>query len=83
MTLVQQLIGSVGQAKTSFLMTLLLGVQLVVVLPLGEAVQRWGNIPIMILGTMQLKGNGWLESFIQKALERFWNESLKIFHIRV
>lgn len=64
-------------------MTLLLGVQLVVVLPLGEAVQRWGNIPIMILGTMQLKGNGWLESFIQKALERFWNESLKIFHIRV
>ncbi|MCG9889883.1 MAG: hypothetical protein MH252_02260 [Thermosynechococcaceae cyanobacterium MS004] len=48
--LVQQLIGLVGQAQTPFLMTLFLGVQLITVLPIGKAAQRWGNIPTMMLG---------------------------------
>jgi Na+/melibiose symporter-like transporter len=48
--LMQQLIGVFGQAQTPVLMTLFLTVQLVTVLPVGKAAQRWGNIPTMMLG---------------------------------
>ncbi len=48
--LMQQLIGVFGQAQTPVLMTLFLTVQLVTVLPIGRAAQRWGNIPTMMLG---------------------------------
>jgi hypothetical protein len=48
--LMQQLIGVFGQAQTPVLMTLFLTVQLVTVLPIGRAAQRWGNIPTMMMG---------------------------------
>jgi MFS family permease len=48
--LMQQLIGVFGQAQAPVLMTLFLTVQLVTVLPIGRAAQRWGNISTMMLG---------------------------------
>lgn len=48
--LTQQMIGLIGKEQAPLLLTLFLGVQLVTVLPIGWAAQRWGNIKTMMLG---------------------------------
>lgn len=52
--LMQQIIGLIGKEQTPLLMTLLLGVQLVSVLPIGWAAKQWGNMQTMILGLVLL-----------------------------
>lgn len=52
--LIRQLIGLISNDQAAALMTLFLVVQLVTVLPIGWAAQRWGSLQTMIAGLVLL-----------------------------
>jgi MFS family permease len=61
--LIRQLIGLVGNDQAAALMTLFLVVQLVTVLPIGWAAQRWGSLQTM-MGGLVLLGIGLFEIYV-------------------